>query len=144
MIKTENDYIAEYVKAKKPHILKTLNFVAWKTTAMSKQMKKDLASNFKKAMNDEMEIKAADFPEFEDRPYYDYITERGKEYCKKHRGSDSCLCGSCPLSENLFCINELGTLIINEDCTNLEAAASQYKYMFKEVTKDDQDNDVAK
>ncbi len=136
---TENDYIAEYIKEKKPQMIKSLNYMAWKTQAMSKNMKKEISEAIKVAMNEELAIKAAADPEFEDESYYDFLTQKGKEYCKKHRGGDSCMCGSCPLSENLYCINEVGTLIINEDTTDIMTAVSQYKYMIREVTKVDQD-----
>lgn len=138
MMMTENDYIAEYIKEKKPQMLKSLNFMAWKTQAMSKNMKDEIADAIKKAINEEMVIKAAADPEFDDESYYEFLTQKGKEYCKKHRGGDSCMCGNCPLSENMCCINEVGALIINDDCTNIRAAVSQYKYMIREVTKVDQ------
>lgn len=143
MIKTENDYIAEYIIEKRPELIKSFDYVFWKMAAMVRNFSVEIAEAFKKTMSDEMETEAADDPEFEDEEYYDFVTKKGMEYCHKHRGSN-CMCENCPLRENLYCINEAGSLIINEDCTALGAAASQYAYMIQEVTKHDQNNDVAK
>lgn len=136
---TENDYIAQYIEEKRPELIHSLDFVFWKMAAMVRNFGNEINEAFKKAMSDEMVIEAAADPEFEDESYYEFLTQKGKEYCKKHRGGDGCMCGNCPLSENLYCINEVGTLIINEDTTNIRTAVSQYKYMIREVTKVDQD-----
>lgn len=140
---TENDYIAQYIEEKRPELIHSLDFAFWKMAAMVRNFGNEINEAFKKAMSDEMVIEAAADPEFEDESYYEFLKQKGMEYCKKHRGSDDCLCGDCPLKDRLFCINEVGSLIINDDVREFIEAENEYKYMIKEVTRIDPDQYAA-
>ena len=140
---TDNDYLAEYVREKKPELVSSMDFFNWKIARMVRNMCEELAKAFKKALNDEdltindEDVSKVDLPVLDDQSYHEYIKEQGKKYCKKHCGSMDNLCGNCPLRENMYCINQEGCLIVNEDSADYISAMSQYNYMIEEVNKVD-------
>lgn len=133
---TDNDYLAEYVKEKYPDIAHSFNFAVWKLGTMSRNLVEEITSICTKALNDE-DVTKIDLPVLEDQSYHEYIKEQGKRYCKKHCGTMDNLCGNCPLRENMYCINQEGCLIVNEDCAEYISAMAQYNYMIEEVNKVD-------
>lgn len=133
---TDNDYLAEYVKEQYPGIAHSYNFAIWKLGNMSRNFMEELASMFTKALNNE-DVTKIDLPVLEDQSYHEYIKEQGKRYCKKHCGTMDNLCSGCPLAHNLFCINQEGELIINEDTVDYISAVEQHNYMIEEVNKVD-------
>ena len=47
-MKTNNDYLAEYVREKRPEIEESLAFIIWKATALLRESLSDLAESMKK------------------------------------------------------------------------------------------------
>ena len=141
---SQNDYIAEYVREKNPELISSFDFIYWKIGKMSNDIVREIADRFEKAMNAISDFKAADDPEFEDESYYEYIKQKGIEYCDKHKRGDHWTCLDCPLRDNLFCINTEGNLITNYDVRGYMTAVKDYKYMIEEVTGIDKDQDTAR
>ena len=133
---TDNDYLAEYVREKRPELVGSMDFAIWKIARMVRNMGEELTKAFTKALNDE-DVTKVELPVLDDQSYHEYIKEQGKKYCKKHCGSMDNLCGNCPLRENMYCINQEGCLIVNEDSADYISAMAQYNYMIEEVNQVD-------
>lgn len=60
---SENDYIAEYVKEKRPEIIRTVDFMAWKMCRIVKNVANDIATavkNFAASGGDVQELLTED------------------------------------------------------------------------------------
>lgn len=134
---TDNDIIAEYVKENHPDLLKGIRFAKFRINKIGENDIRSIREKFEKLKT---EYKAFERVEkVSDQAFYEAVRKKGIEYCKKNCGSDENLCGRCPLAFNLFCVNQQGCLIMNDDTTEVVAAFEQLTYMLCEIFKLDND-----
>lgn len=134
---TDNDIIAEYVKKNNPGLIRDIKFVSFRLNKIGEEDMRLIKEAFENLKADDLKIMPSE--EVSSEPYYEYIRQKGIEYCKKHCGTQDNLCGRCPLAFNLCCINQDGVMILNEDTVSFERAVAQYNFMIREVTQVDKD-----
>lgn len=130
---TDNDIIAEYVKANHPELMNKLDFVKFRITKIVEEDRRSISEAFEKLKADMNEPEPVSV--LAKWPYFEYFRQKGIEYCKKNCGTQGNLCGRCPLAFNFCCINQKGLLIINNDVIDLEAAVVQFNHMIEEITE---------
>ena len=134
---TDNDIIAEYVMQTNPELIRRIDFVKFRLNKIVEADKRSIAEAFEKLRADANETDPV--PVKTNEPYYEYLKQRGIEYCQKNCGTQQNLCGRCPLAFNFCCINQEGLLVINDDTIDPVTAVAQVNYMIEEVTKIEQD-----